>query len=479
MFQQLLAISSLVTFVLGEIRGVSPENQDLYKPIIENGKQYWRCLNDSSIRLTYDQINDNFCDCPDGSDEPGTNACPSPPFKFYCANKGHFPNFIDQFKVDDGVCDYDVCCDGSDEQGICEDKCEIIHRQYEQYKTQLESFINDALKKKQSLIELAQGKRKQLVNELRKLEAVLPLKKSHLYELEVQLENSNEQETSVFDVLGDHISDLATKLEAHKRDLLKQESRIQSLEKLLAKLSQEYNPNFNDPAVKESIHKYQEYLSNKDEDVVEDIKETNAILLELSEKAKSLVGNTDSTPLQPTIRNMLHHYFQLFTNTFLTKPQLQVKTTLSNDQLINLIDKQKQEISKIESKIDDIKKNLSNDYGFDDILRAFDLTTINKKLGGYTYRINLLHSVAQDDVLIGNYKKYENGKIYFDRGAKCWNGPQRSAIIEFECGKGLDLVSVSEPEKCSYKFIIKGEAWCHSITEQEIQNRFRINYDLL
>ena len=199
-----------------------------------------------------------------------------------------------------------------------------------------------------------------------------------MYELEVQLENSNEQETSVFDVLGDHISDLATKLEAHKRDLLKQESRIQSLEKLLAKLSQEYNPNFNDPAVKESIHKYQEYLSNKDEDVVEDIKETNAILLELSEKAKSLVGNTDSTPLQPTIRNMLHHYFQLFTNTFLTKPQLQVKTTLSNDQLINLIDKQKQEISKIESKIDDIKKNLSNDYGSDDILRAFDLTTINK-----------------------------------------------------------------------------------------------------
>ena len=75
---------------------------------------------------------------------------------------------------------------------------------------------------------------------------------------------------------------------------------------------------------------------------------------------------------------MLHHYFQLFTNTFLTKPQLQVKTTLSNDQLINLIDKQKQEISKIESKIDDIKKNLSNDYGSDDILRAFDLTTINK-----------------------------------------------------------------------------------------------------
>lgn len=96
------------------------------------------------------------------------------------------------------------------------------------------------------------------------------------------------------------------------------------------------------------------------------------------QKAKSLVGNTDSTPLQPTIRNMLHHYFQLFTNTFLTKPQLQVKTTLSNDQLINLIDKQKQEISKIESKIDDIKKNLSNDYGSDDILRAFDLTTINK-----------------------------------------------------------------------------------------------------
>ncbi|EMG48940.1 hypothetical protein G210_0396 [Candida maltosa Xu316] len=442
MIYQLIALSTLVSTAWGDIRGVSPENSHLYQPIVENGKQYWHCLNDTSIKLSFDQINDNFCDCPDGSDEPGTNACPKPLHKFYCGNEGHFPNYIDQFKVDDGVCDYDICCDGSDEpEGVCENKCEEIHRQYEEYKNNVEKSLEKALQKKQSIIKLAQSRRQQLINELRKLESSLPPKKMELNKLQIELETKNDgiDDLSVFDVLGDHISDLASKLESHKRDIINQEQKIQSLEVLLEKLSKEYNPNFNDPAVKESIHKYQEYISNKDSEIRQDIHETNQVLKDLAETAKSLSHNENNIYIQPSIGNMVHHYFKKFTGTFLTKPELQVVSNLSNDELENKINQLVKDIEKLEVTIEAIKNNLNTDLGPNDLLRAFDSKTITKKLGGYNYLINILGTVSQDDVLIGNFKEYKDGKAYYTNGAKCWNGPKRSAVIEFECGEGLEL----------------------------------------
>lgn len=65
-------------------------------------------------------MNDGFCDCCDGSDEPGTGACAHlmgsniiDAAFFHCtdASATLHPSF-----VDDGVCD---CADHSDEEGTC------------------------------------------------------------------------------------------------------------------------------------------------------------------------------------------------------------------------------------------------------------------------------------------------------------------------------------------------------------------------
>jgi len=66
------------------------------------------------------QVNDDFCDCESGDDEPGTSACADG--AFWCKNKGFVGKFIHSAAVGDSVCD---CCDGSDESsGSCPDTCQ-------------------------------------------------------------------------------------------------------------------------------------------------------------------------------------------------------------------------------------------------------------------------------------------------------------------------------------------------------------------
>ncbi|KAK1411059.1 hypothetical protein QVD17_37603 [Tagetes erecta] len=94
--------------VLSEnILGVAPEDEAYYKGLFTSGTI--KCK-DGSKTFTKAQLNDDFCDCSDGTDEPGTSACPAG--KFYCRNTGHNPVSIFSSRVNDGICD---CCDGSDE----------------------------------------------------------------------------------------------------------------------------------------------------------------------------------------------------------------------------------------------------------------------------------------------------------------------------------------------------------------------------
>lgn len=85
-------------------KGVPPEYAPFYVP----GENF-TCL-DKSATHPWSRVNDDYCDCRDGSDEPGTSACID--MKFYCENAGHKSKFIFSSFVNDKVCD---CCDGSDE----------------------------------------------------------------------------------------------------------------------------------------------------------------------------------------------------------------------------------------------------------------------------------------------------------------------------------------------------------------------------
>ena len=69
-------LASPYSTVLGDARsvdktfGVQPALLSSYKPLA-NSK--WKCL-DGSKEIPWDAVNDDYCDCKDGSDEPGMKA---------------------------------------------------------------------------------------------------------------------------------------------------------------------------------------------------------------------------------------------------------------------------------------------------------------------------------------------------------------------------------------------------------------------
>jgi protein kinase C substrate 80K-H len=98
---------------------------------------------DGSATISFQAVNDQYCDCMDGSDEPGTAACSHviSQYNFMCKNKGYRNLQIPSSRVDDRICD---CCDGSDESFIkCANTCNALKQADIQKQSKLLSEYKD------------------------------------------------------------------------------------------------------------------------------------------------------------------------------------------------------------------------------------------------------------------------------------------------------------------------------------------------
>ena len=72
------------------VHGVAPSDQLKYA-----STEFSCVVGETLAHLPMNRVNDEYCDCDDGDDEPGTAACSHViTSMFYCANDGFFPEKV-------------------------------------------------------------------------------------------------------------------------------------------------------------------------------------------------------------------------------------------------------------------------------------------------------------------------------------------------------------------------------------------------
>ncbi|CUA73826.1 protein kinase C substrate 80K-H [Rhizoctonia solani] len=241
--------------------GVSPQSASLYAPIVSTSPATWKCL-DGSKTILYSAINDDFCDCADGSDEPGTSACPNG--TFYCTNEGHIGAAVKSSRVNDGICEPE-CCDGSDEpSGVCPNKCKEIGEKYRAEREAERKLRKTGGKIRTSYIAYAKKEVTRLRGAIASLKKEVEEKRAEETRLKAALEHTesvdaaaleHQKQSPLYQSLLSHNSAL-TSLRSKQAEL---QTKLDTLEDILANLKRSYNPNYQDMGVLEAVRGWDAY----------------------------------------------------------------------------------------------------------------------------------------------------------------------------------------------------------------------------
>ncbi|GIL71755.1 hypothetical protein Vretifemale_2066 [Volvox reticuliferus] len=185
----LLTLFASLALAQGNIlRGVNP---DLASHYSGHGGTF-TCISGIPKTIPFSRVNDDYCDCPDGSDEPGTSACHNG--RFYCRNLGHEPRLLASSFVDDGVCD---CCDGTDEaKGKCQNTClqaAAVRKEALRGKIQLHEHM---LKTKEDYVERARAFMEELKLKAPTIEEDIALQQAEVQKLTGEVTRLEEEEAA-------------------------------------------------------------------------------------------------------------------------------------------------------------------------------------------------------------------------------------------------------------------------------------------
>ncbi|KAI8628396.1 glucosidase II beta subunit-like protein [Xylariaceae sp. FL1651] len=521
-------------------RGVGPEFTKFYEI-----KDTFACIAHPSMIIKASQVNDNTCDCPDGSDEPGTAACalldhlsPVQPLPaslsgstnttnalpgFWCANKGHIGAYVPFMYVNDGVCDYDLCCDGTEEYGKvggikCENKCAEIGKEWRRIEKERKENAERASKKRHALVKESKELRRQVEAKITSLEAEIKDLEKKQVELKTKLEEVERSERGKV-VKGEGVGKLGVlaglakarvgelrealgKVVGERQHL---QDKVSELEGILSAFKEEYNPNFNDEGVKKAVRAWEDYAAKKTEEVKEELNESDLLEIMKEDSESSGVNwnefededitDTDilyslEAYLPGPLREFLHGKLNSLRIWLIENGMLaDTKTKEGESRLLKAAreahDAATRDVQSKRTALDQEKKDLEKDYGVDDIFRSLQSKCISVESGEYEYELCWMTQTTQKSkkggsrTNMGNFDKISlresdederhDGKglgrgrrmvLEYANGQHCWNGPNRRTDVWLACAEAEELWRVSEQEKCVYKMEVGTPAAC-------------------
>ncbi|KAJ9118653.1 hypothetical protein QFC22_003873 [Naganishia vaughanmartiniae] len=132
---------------------------------------------------------------------------------------------------------------------------------------------------------------------------------------------------------------------------------------------------------------------------------------------------------------------------------------------------------------------LDTEFGPEGEWKKLENTCIDREQGDYTYTLCFFGKVTQKSNKdgathhLGTYAGWNAGsdvqagteayysKQLYNRGLKCWNGPERSVNVDLTCGTSNEITHISEPEKCEYRFQVTTPALCWPDLQWEQQQQ--------
>ncbi|KAJ5663991.1 hypothetical protein N7507_004722 [Penicillium longicatenatum] len=521
-------------------RGVAPEFAKFY----QDAKTF-TCISNPAVQIPFSAVNDDFCDCPDGSDEPGTAACShlsrNSPLTvadrpghseleltlalpgYYCKNKGHRPSFVPFQRVNDGICDYQLCCDGSDEWARpggtkCEDRCKEIGKKWRKEEEAKQKSMTAALKKKKQLLAEASRQQQEIQDNISRLEVEIKDAEANVQGLEANLKVVEEQDRKVVRTKGKgKVNALAGVAKARVQELregileLRQQrdetlDRMKELEEILSKFKIEYNPNFNDEGVKRAVRSWEEYAARDLGDVINDAQERDFDEIVKADDKDSGVDwehweNEEDGCADSDLVYKLAAYLPPSVVEFIEDKVLAAKAFLEDQGILakpssdstteskavtearNALKSAQDSLNNLNNKIRDQQSDLEKDYGTGGIFRALKGQCIEKDAGEYKYEHCFLDStkqVAKKGGSVTSMGKFtqitlttveelneagdvitvEKVALEYERGQSCWNGPNRSTKVVLECGEQNEILKTAEDEKCVYSMLVTTPAVC-------------------
>uniref|UniRef100_A0A4W6C1F6 Glucosidase 2 subunit beta n=1 Tax=Lates calcarifer TaxID=8187 RepID=A0A4W6C1F6_LATCA len=482
-------------------RGVPLSKRQFY----EEGKPF-TCL-DGSRTIPFDRVNDDYCDCRDGSDEPGTAACPNG--SFHCTNAGFRPAFIPSSRINDGICD---CCDTTDEYNsgaACQNTCRELGRKERESLQKMAEIAKEGFLLKQQLIQEAkrgledkkaklgdvQVSKKDLEDKVEALRTVKETaeqpekeaKERHLKAWEdqkalIRMEKDKAKMTEVTPriIMAELLSHSELDLdsdgftETEAQGLLGGVDKVDTtaFETVWSNIKDKYISEMAPPPVETPQEEMREPVSDneseqypEDPDIPEDEEEDD----EEDEDDDQDDGDYKPPPTMPTQEKKDDDDEG-------TMPPYDQET----QNLIDAAQKARDEFDEAERalrEVDDQIRNLEKEISFDFgpsaefaylYSQCYELTTSE-----YIYRLCPFNRVSQkpkyggSETNLGTWGKWAGPEdnIYsmmkYEHGTGCWQGPNRSTTVKLTCGKETVVTSTSEPSRCEYLMEFTTPAICH------------------